>query len=93
MKTEQLPLKKDTTKKARRSLVAGITVSALVIFSLVFLGMKIEQRNYEKPLPANQSCLLALDIASKALAGEQADLATAIQDCKANQTKYEVTQK
>lgn len=93
METKQLPLRKNTTKKARRSLVAGISVSALLIFSLVFLGMKIEQSRYEKPLPANQSCLQALDLAGKALQGEAVDLASAVQGCKDNQTKYEVTAK
>ena len=92
METER-PYKKKKKKKAQRSLAAGVGLAALAIFSLVFLGMKIEQRNYQEPLPANQSCLQALDLSSKALQGEAVDLAAAVKACRDNVTKYEVTAK
>lgn len=93
---EELPYKKDTTKKdpvrkARRSLIAGVAVAAFTIFSLVFLGMKIEQSRQETPLPANQYCLQALDLASKALQGEPVGLSDAIKKCRDNQSEYQVT--
>lgn len=90
MKTD-IPTK--NTIKAKRSLIAGIGIAALAIFSLVGLGMKLQQARYETPLPANQACLTALDLASKALVGEQVDLVSAVKTCRENATKYEVVAK
>lgn len=91
MKTVELPQKKSTqTIKSRRSLVTGVAVATFTIGSLLFAGMQIERSRYEKPLPANQACLAALDGISKALQGEAVDTASLIKACRDNATKYEV---
>lgn len=84
------PSKKNNTIKARRSLITGITLGIITISSLVFLGMKIEQSRYEKPLPANEACLQAVEGASKLLAGEQVDVHALVAKCRENVSKYEV---
>ncbi len=83
----QLPIEKNNTRK---SAMAGMIFGAFAILALVFLGMMIERSSYQEPLPANQKCLEAIDLASRAFAGEQVDLHSAIQACKANQDSVEV---
>lgn len=78
-------LRQRQQKKKLNNLYGVVAVVMLTVLGLIFIGMKIEQSRQQTPLPANQACLQALDMASKAFAGEPVDLAGAIQACKANQ--------
>lgn len=73
----------------------GLTVAVTVIAvgSLIWLGVQLERSTYQPPLPANQSCLTAIENTSKLLAGENVDVLKHVQACRETSDKYEVVVK
>lgn len=85
---------------------ATAAVSVLTILGLLYIGMLFQQSRERKPLPANQACSQAIDKLPLQLRASidaqfgipvpngtpsQAEVSQLIKDCKATQTKYEVT--
>jgi len=85
----RLPVLNSTKNK----LLSTVAVTVLAVGSLVYVGIQIERSTYQKPLPANEHCLLAIDNTSKLLAGENIEVLKHVEQCRQTSDRVEVVVK